>query len=249
MLGVILLLRDVTKFRELDRMKSEFVATASHELKTPLTSIGMSIELLQERAHEKLDERERELLDAASEDVERLRRLVLDLLDLSKIEAGKIELEFASVSVRALFDEALDAMAVQAEQDGVALTAEAADDLPDVRADASKTIWVLTNLIANALRHTDAGGRVELSADRAGSKVHVAVRDTGEGIPYEYQAKIFDKFVQVGGERSVGGSGLGLAIAKEIVRAHGGSIWVESVPGQGATFTFTLPVADGSHAA
>ena len=249
MLGVILLLRDVTKLRELDRMKSEFVATASHELKTPLTSIGMSIELLQERAYEKLDDRERELLDVASEDVERLRHLVLDLLDLSKIEAGKIELDFAPVSVRGLIGEAVRAMGVQAEKDGVALSSEAAAELPEVRADASKVVWVLTNLIANALRHTDKGGRVELSADRAGSKVHVAVRDTGGGIPYEYQAKIFDKFVQVGGERSVGGSGLGLAICKEIVRAHGGSIWVESVPGQGATFTFTLPVADGSQAA
>lgn len=248
MLGVILLLRDVTQLRELDRMKSEFVATASHELKTPLTSIGMSVGLLQERAREKLSEREQALLDAAAEDVDRLKRLVHDLLDLSKIEAGKIDLDFASVPVALLFDRALQSLQMQAEKQGVTLTADAPAALSEVRADPTKITWVLTNLISNALRYTDAGGHVTLSAERAGSKVHLAVTDDGAGIPYEHQAKIFDKFVQVQGVRSGGGSGLGLAICKEIVRAHGGSIWVDSVPGQGATFTFTLPVAEATDA-
>ena len=107
---------------------------------------------------------------------------------------------------------------------------------------------MLTNLIANALRYTDAGGHITLRAEPAGPKMHIAVEDDGEGIPYAYQAKIFDKFVQVEGERSVGGSGLGLAICKEIVRAHGGSIWVDSAPGAGSTFTFTLPLVDAEGA-
>jgi len=243
--GAIVLLRDVTKLKELDRLKSEFVATASHELKTPLTSIGMSIGLLQERAGAKLQGRELELLSAAGEDVERLKRLVNDLLDLSKIEAGRIELAFEAVPVALLFEKAVQSLGAQAEEKGVALTAGLQEGLPDVRADANKITWVLTNLISNALRYTKEGGLIELRAERAGSKVNVSVRDDGEGIPYAYQSKVFDKFVQVAGTRSVGGSGLGLAISKEIVRAHGGSIWVESTPGEGARFTFTLPVSGG----
>ena len=248
MIGAILLLRDVTKLRELDRLKSEFVATASHELKTPLTSIGMSIGLLEERAEEKLNEREQALLAAASEDVERLKHLVNDLLDLSKIEAGKIDLAFSAVPVPLLFKKAVQTLKTQAEQQDVALTYEAPDDLPDVKADANKATWVLTNLIANALRYTDAGGHIALRAEPAGGKMHLAVEDDGEGIPYAYQSKIFDKFVQVESEKSVGGSGLGLAICKEIVRAHGGSIWVDSAPGTGSTFTFTLPLVDADGA-
>ena len=241
LLGVILLLRDVTQLKELDRLKSEFVATASHELRTPLTSINMSISLLKERTADKLDAREQELLDVAQEDVERLRELVSDLLDLSKIEAGRIDLDFAAVPVSLLFDKTLQSIGPQAEEQSIMLDAEPADDLPDVRADATKITWVLTNLISNALRYTEAGGRITLAAQQVGKQVHLSVSDTGEGIPYEYQSKIFDKFVQVKSDHAVGGSGLGLSICREIVRAHGGSIWVDSTPGEGSTFTFSLP--------
>jgi len=239
MLGAILLLRDVTKLKELDRLKSEFVAMASHELKTPLTSIGMSIGLLQERITERLDERERALFDVARDDVERLQNLVRDLLDLSRIEAGKIELAFEAVPVSLLFEKAVQALRLQAEERAVALSFEVDDEL-DVRADANKVTWVLTNLISNALRYTHAGGHIRLAAEQIGSKMHLSVADDGEGIPFEYQHKIFEKFVK--GKNAKGGSGLGLAISKEIVRAHGGSIWVDSIPGEGSTFTFTLPV-------
>ena len=243
LVGAILLLRDVTKLRELDRMKSEFVATASHELKTPLTSMGLSIGLLQERATDKLSDRERELLDAAAEDVDRLKALVRDLLDLSKIEAGHVELDPAEVPVRLLVDRAVSGLRLQADEAGVALAVDVPDDLPDVVADPTRIAWVVTNLVANALRYTDRGGHVTVAARPAGPRVEVSVADDGEGIPVEMQGRIFDKFVQVEGARAVGGSGLGLAISKEVVHAHGGTIWVDSVPGQGATFTFTLPVA------
>ena len=248
LVGAILLLRDVTKLRELDRLKSEFVATASHELKTPLTSMGMSVGLLQERAASKLSERERELLDAAAEDVDRLKALVHDLLDLSKIESGRMTLDPAEVPVQLLAEKAASGLRLQAEQGGVALAVDVPDGLPDVVADPTRIVWVLTNLISNALRYTDRGGHVTVSAspaDRkpAGSKVEVSVADDGEGIPVEMQGRVFDKFVQVEGARAVGGSGLGLAISKEVVQAHGGTIWVDSVPGEGARFTFTLPAA------
>ena len=241
LVGAILLLRDVTRLRELDRLKSEFVATASHELKTPLTSMGMSIGLLQERAAAKLSDRERGLLDAAAEDVDRLKALVRDLLDLSKIESGRLELDLAEVPPRLLADKAAGGLRLQAEQVGVALAVEVPDDLPDVVADPTRIVWVLTNLVANALRYTDRGGRVTVSAAPVGSLVELSVADDGEGVAVAMQGRIFDKFVQVEGARAVGGSGLGLAISKEVVQAHGGRIWVDSVPGEGATFTFTLP--------
>jgi NtrC-family two-component system sensor histidine kinase KinB len=243
MLGAIVLFRDVTHLKELDRLKSEFVAMASHELQTPLTSIGMSLGLLQERIMERLSDSERELLKVASEDTARLRCLVRDLLDLSKIEAGKIELAFESVPVHLLLEKAADTLRSQADERSVILSSDAGEDLPSVRADANKVTWVLTNLLSNALRYTSVGGHIRLSALVTEAKVHISVADDGEGIPYVDQPKIFEKFVQVNENAGKGGSGLGLAICKEIVRAHGGSIRVDSTPGAGSTFTFTLPLA------
>ena len=241
--SMVLLLRDITRLKELDRLKSEFVMAASHELKTPLTSIGMSISLLQERLVDRLDSKESELLHAADEEVHRLKALVNDLLDISKIEAGKMSLDFESVSVELLFEKAVGFLKNQADEKSVELSYSVADDLPAIRADASKITWVLTNLISNAVRYTDRNGYIKLSAGRAGSQVHISVTDNGAGIPYEYQSRIFDKFVQLKAGKTPGGSGLGLAICKEIVRAHGGTIWVESQSGKGSTFTFAVPIA------
>jgi len=243
MLGVVLLLQNITKFKELDQLKSEFVATASHELRTPLTSTAMSIDLLLEGAAPKLSEREQELLHVAQEEVQRLRILVNDLLDLSKIESGRIEMELTAVEVPLLIDKATSRFTLQAAEREVQLVQQIPPDLPLVLADPNKMTWVLTNLIANALRYSEPGRQIRVSAEQHGSKIHLAVCDEGAGIPFEYQSKIFDKFVQVGTNKDSTGSGLGLAICKEIVKAHGGSIWVVSAPGEGSTFTFTLPIA------
>ena len=240
--GIVLLLRDITRLKEVERLKSEFVMAASHELRTPLTGMGMSIDLLLEHAAQGLAEKDRELLQAAHEEVYRMKALVNDLLDLSKIEAGRIELEFEKVPVQTLFEHVQEVFKGQAEMKQVKLTSELAGDLPEVRADANKVAWVLTNLISNALRYVRQDGQIQIAAKKVGPHVHLSVRDNGPGIPPEYQSKIFQKFVQVKGRQS-GGTGLGLAICKEIVRAHGGAIWVESSAGQGSTFTFTLPVA------
>jgi len=240
--GIVLLLRDITRLKEVEQLKSEFVMAASHELRTPLTSLAMSLDLLLEHAAQSLPENERSLLRAAHEEVHRMKALVHDLLDLSKMEAGRIELEFERVPVPMLFDHVKKVFESQMDVKEIALTSEPTADLPKVRADANKITWVLSNLISNALRYVSKGGHIELLAHRIGSYVHLSVRDDGPGIPPEYQSKIFQKFVQVEGRES-GGTGLGLAICKEIVRAHGGAIWVESSPGQGSTFTFTLPVA------
>jgi len=239
--GVVLLLRDITRLRELDRLKSEFVMTASHELRTPLTSLNMAVNLLRESAGTKLTDRGKALLEACHEDVQRLRALVNDLLDLSKIEAGKLELAFEPVQPRSLGDQALSVIKAQADSKGVELTLGVPEDLPAVTADPHKIVWVLVNLLANAVRYTKAGGHISLQGERVGNQVQLAVTDDGEGIPFALQPRVFDKFVQ--GKSSDGGSGLGLAICREIVRAHRGVIWLDSIPGKGSTFTFTLPVA------
>jgi NtrC-family two-component system sensor histidine kinase KinB len=240
--GIVLLLRDVTRLKEVEKLKSEFIMAASHELRTPLTGMGMSIDLLLEHAGQGLDEKDRELLKAAHEEVHRMKALVNDLLDLSKIEAGRIELEFEKVPVQTLFDHVQEVFKDQAEMKQIKLTIERAGELPEVRADANKATWVLTNLVSNALRYVSHDGEIRITAKKIGPHVHLSVSDNGPGIPSEYQTKIFQKFVQVKGRQS-GGTGLGLAICKEIVRAHGGAIWVESSPGHGSIFTFTLPVA------
>ena len=247
MLAAILLLRDVTKLKKLNRLKSEFVATASHELKTPLTSIGMSVRLLNDRHGDDLEERDRELLEAAIEDVERLRALVDDLLDLSKIESGRMEMDREAAPVSLLCEKAAEALRGEVKKNDVTLDLDLSEDLPDVHVDPNKVTWVLNNLLSNALRYSEPGDQVRVSGEAVGGSVHVSVEDEGAGIPYEYQSKIFDKFVQVDSDHVPGGTGLGLAISQEIIHAHGGRIWVDSTPGEGSTFTFTLPVASMDH--
>jgi NtrC-family two-component system sensor histidine kinase KinB len=242
MIGVVLLLRDITRLKELDRLKSEFVMMASHELRTPLTSIGMGIDLLLEKGVEKLSQEEQKLLQAAHEDIQRLKSLVNDLLTLSKIESGKIDMEFEPVSISVLFDKVVLEMKIQAENKSIELSYEAPENLLKIKADAHKIAWVLTNLVANALKFTEAGGYIRLSAEQLGSLAYISVKDNGAGIPIEYQSKIFDKFVHVENQEEHYGSGLGLAICREIVHAHGGTIWVDSAPGEGSTFTFTIPL-------
>jgi NtrC-family two-component system sensor histidine kinase KinB len=243
-LGVVVVLRDVTRLTELDRLKSEFVMTASHELRTPLTSIGMSIDLLMESGSKKLNEKEQQLLLATHEDVNRLKALVNNLLDLSRIEAGKMEMEFSSLSVPILFEKVKSIFKAPAQEKEVELSFGVLKEGPQIKADLDKILWVLTNLISNALHYTPRGGHIYLSAESFFPYVQISVRDDGPGIPIEYQSKIFDKFVQVRSDKVLGGSGLGLTICKEIIRAHGGTIWVDSVPGSGSTFTFTLPVRE-----
>lgn len=238
--GKVVLLRDVTRFEQLDRLKSDFVSTASHELRGPLTSVAMSVALLRESAG--LDPKEQSLVAAAEEDLARLRALVSDLLDLSRIESGRLELSLMPMSFTPIIERIVEIFAPQARQAGIELRSTFPDELPEVRVDATKITWALSNLVSNALRYTSDGGLIEIAAAPAGRHVHVSVRDSGVGIPPEVQGRVFDKFVRVGPDKAEGGTGLGLAICKEIVRAHGGTIWVESEPGQGSSFTFTIPL-------
>ncbi len=240
--GIVLSLRDVTRLKEVERLKSEFVMAASHELRTPLTSIGMSIDLLLEHAIGRLFAKDQELLQVAHEEVQRLKILVNDLLELAKMEAGQIELEFSEVDVKSLVEHIQSIFKNQIEMKSIIFTTQLPENLPPIWADANKLAWVLSNLISNALRYVKQGGNITIAAQKAGTHVHISVNDNGPGIPLEYQSKIFQKFIQIKGKES-GGTGLGLAICKEIIRAHSGAIWVDSEFGKGSVFTFTVPIA------
>jgi NtrC-family two-component system sensor histidine kinase KinB len=247
LLGAVTLLEDITHLREIDRLKSEFIATASHELRTPLTSVQMSVHLLLEAAAGKLTDKQQEVLQACREDCDRLERLMRDLLDLSKIEAGETAPHLVDVSARDLVISAVEPLRAQVESKGLAFRVEAPSDLPFVLADRAQIERVIANLVSNAVRHTDPGGEIQIAAVRRAGRIAVSVRDTGRGIPPEYLPNIFEKFVRVPDAPS-GGAGLGLAISKSIVEAHGGQIVVQSKLGHGTTFTFTLRVTSGSRA-
>lgn len=247
LLGAVTLLEDITHLREIDRLKSEFIATASHELRTPLTSVQMGVHLLLERAAGELTDKQAEVLQACREDCERLDKLMQDLLDLSRIEAGESRPQFAPVPAHDLIAGSVEELRLQVESQGLDLSVDAPIDLPAVVADRSQIERVISNLIINAIRYTSQG-EIKISAERRGTHVAVSVCDTGSGIPAEYLPHIFDKFVEVPGAPS-GGAGLGLAISKSIVEAHGGQISVQSEVGRGTTFTFTLLVAGGGSAA
>lgn len=241
LLGAVTLLEDITHLREIDRLKSEFIATASHELRTPLTSVQMGVHLLLERAAGDLTDKQVEILSACREDCERLDKLMRDLLDLSRIEAGESKPSLEPVRTKDLISAATQELRPQVEAKGLAFKVDAPAELPNVVADRSQVERVLANLVVNAIRYTKQG-EIRISALPRGNFVAVSVSDTGAGIPHEYLPHVFDKFVQVPGAPT-GGAGLGLAISRLIVEGHGGQISAQSEPKKGSTFTFTLPIA------
>ena len=241
LVGAVTLLEDITHLREIDRLKSEFIATASHELRTPLTSVQMGVHLLLERAAGELNDKQVEILSACREDCERLDKLMRDLLDLSRIEAGESKPELEPVKTKDLINAASHELRPQVEARGLEFRVDAPVELPRVLADRSQVERVLANLVVNAIRYTKQG-EIRISAVPRGNFVAVSVSDTGAGIPHEYLPHIFDKFVQVPGA-AIGGAGLGLAISRLIVEGHGGQISAQSEPQKGSTFTFTLPIA------
>jgi NtrC-family two-component system sensor histidine kinase KinB len=243
LIGAVTLLEDITHLREIDRLKSEFIATASHELRTPLTSVQMSVYLLLEGAVGELTDKQQEVLEACRQDCERLDKLMRDLLDLSKIEVGESQTQLAPVHARDLIKMVAEELRPQVEAKGLELRVELPVELPPVMVNRAQIERVLCNLVINAIRYT-RHGEIKISAERRDTRVAVSVRDTGSGLPAEYLPHIFDKFVQVPGA-ATGGAGLGLAISKSLVEAHDGQMSVQSEVGRGTTFTFTLPVVVG----
>jgi signal transduction histidine kinase len=233
-------LQDVTRLMRFDELKNDLVATVAHEFRTPLTSLRMAIHLLAEEQVGALNAKQGDLVAAAREECERLQGIVDDLLDLSRIQAGRMELAAEPLPVGPLLDAATAALRPAVEAAGLTLERTGPAGALAVSADRERVQLVLSNLVGNAVRHTPRGGRITLRASAVGEAVRFEVSDTGEGIAPEYQERIFEKFFRVPGTRA-GGVGLGLYLAREIVQAHGGDMGVESAPGRGSTFWFTVP--------
>ncbi len=242
LLGSVVVLEDITHLRELDRLKNEFIGVASHELRTPVTSLLLSVQLMEELAVHELSPQQMELITAQKEDLHRLEKLMRDLLDITRLEAGSTPPRLELVGALDVVRSAVNPLKSVAKERGIHLDFEADPSLPKVRVDRGQIGRVLTNLLNNAIRHTRPGGKVVCRALQEGNQVTFAVEDTGEGIPADYLARIFDRFVQVPGATG-GGAGLGLSIAQTIVKAHGGEMTVASELGKGSTFQFSLAAA------
>ena len=244
LVGVTLVLADVTHLRRLDEMKSGLLSVVSHELKTPLTSIRMASHLLLEERIGPLNPRQAELLVATREDSERLHKIIENLLDMSRIESGRALMDLGPTAPEQLVSSALEGISSIFHGKGVRLEADVAPDAPPVLADPVRIGRVFSNLLSNALKYTPGGGLVRGTARAEEGAGGVTVEDTGIGITPEDMPRVFDRFYRGKGQSSESGAGLGLAIAKEIVEAHGGQITVQSREGQGSSFHFSLPAAE-----
>jgi signal transduction histidine kinase len=239
--GFIFLFRDATPEGEVDEMKNEFVSMASHEMRTPMTSIKGSLELLLGGYAGELPAEASELLGISLTAVDRLVRLINDLLDISKIESGKMELKLDRLDIGECIGKSMRSLRALAEAHRVSIRSERTPDLPSVMGDRDRLEQVITNLLSNALKYTPPDSTVSILARREDNAVRVTVRDQGPGIPPDQLEKVFDRFCQLAGAKK--GSGLGLTICRALVEQHGGRIWVESDLGRGSQFHFELPTA------
>ncbi len=242
--GMVSILTDVTKQRELDRLRSEFASAVTHELRTPIVAVQHSLSLLSDGTGGQLSESQKKFISIADRNLSRLRILIDDLLDFAKLEARKMVLKPERCSLQSVINEACKTLDAWARSKEIRIEQKIADSLPETDLDPARVTQVLNNLMGNAIKFTPKGGTVTVQAHlpNGNKEIHVTVADTGPGIAKEDIPKLFKKFQQVGrgDASSVSGTGLGLAIAKEIVELHGGSIWAESEKGQGARFTFSL---------
>jgi two-component sensor histidine kinase len=231
-------------------MKSEFVSVASHELRTPLAAIKNAVQLMVQGKTGEINENQKKFLEMAERNINRLTGILNSLLDLSRIESGKINLKFEELDLKSVTEFILSSLKPPSDGKSIRLKMEIPEKLPSAYGDREKIEQILTNLVANATKFTPEGGEISVSAtlfDEEKDMVAISVKDSGIGIPRDELEKIFEKFHQVEDSlrRSVTGTGLGLAITKGLVEAHHGRIWAQSDIGKGSTFTFTLPVASG----
>jgi signal transduction histidine kinase/DNA-binding response OmpR family regulator len=231
--------------KSLDRLKSEFVAVVSHEIRTPLTSVKGAVELLADDRYFENSEQQGKLLSIAHANAERLLVLISDILDFSKLDSASLPMTIERQQLEPVVVQAIQNLRTLIEERRIQVEMKLGTTLPDLMIDPGRITQVLTNLLSNAIKFSPMGGRIEVTAEPADDRVAVAVRDHGEGIAPENLPKLFRKFSQIdsGSTRRVGGTGLGLVICKGIVEQHGGRVWVESTPGEGSSFFFTVPVA------
>jgi NtrC-family two-component system sensor histidine kinase KinB len=243
--GVVLVLSDVTELARLDDMRLELVAVASHELRTPLTTMRMTLSMLQEHAAT-YAERDRDLVATAMVGVEQLSVLVDEFLDLTRIEAGQLRLQWARVSLRDLVDRTARSFAQACEQARVTLEIEHGEPPPSIAADHARLAMVVSNLVSNALKYTQDGDRIVVRTGVAGDGATIEVSDSGPGVPAEYRDRVFERFFRVehasGNGLGSAGAGIGLYIARQVIELHGGTIRCDASPLGGARFTVEIPV-------
>ncbi|MFD1259030.1 ATP-binding protein [Mucilaginibacter terrae] len=241
--GKVYVLRNITEFKERDEAKTNFIATISHELKTPISSIKMSLKLLNDSRVGSMNNEQQQLIAHIEDDSARLLKITSELLELSQVETGNIQLNFIPVDPLQILDYAITSVKFQAEQKGVNIEMVKDGQLPQVQADVEKTAWVMVNFLSNALRYSSEKSKIIVSVQVRNRMVEFSVKDFGKGIDQQYQKRLFDRYFQVPTDgQNKSGSGLGLAISKDFIEAQQGNIWVESAMGEGSRFVFTLPV-------
>ena len=238
-IGQVILLKNITMFKELDVAKTNFIATVSHEFKTPLASIQMSTALLKNEKIGNLNEEQVHLIDSIKDDSDRLLKITGELLNMTQLESGSIQLKISSINPIQLIHSALDATKIQAEQKRISISTDFEKNLPTVRADFEKMVWVLTNILSNAIRYSYDNSNIVVAIKKSGDHVLFSVQDSGQGIPQQYQNKIFNRYFRVPGSKKEG-TGLGLAISKEFIESQGGFIQVESELALGSIFRVSL---------
>jgi signal transduction histidine kinase len=243
-IGKVIILKNITEFQQLDDAKTNFIATISHELKTPISAIKMSLQLLEDERIGLMNTEQRQLLQNIDDDTRRLLQITGELLDMAQVETGKIQLNFGSTHPQNIVNYAVQAVKFIADQKEVGINIDCSESLPNVNADLDKTTWVLINLLSNAIKYSAAKSVVEISVKKTGNNaIMFSVIDHGQGIDARYLSRIFERYFKVPGagpEKT--GTGLGLAIAKDFIEAQGGSINVESEIGNGCKFIFLLPI-------
>jgi len=239
LVGHVIFLRNVTSYKELDFAKTNFIATVSHEFKTPISSIKMSLQLLDNEQIGKLNDEQRNLLDSIKEDANRLLKITGELLNMTQVESGNIQLSIMPSNPKEILLYAINATQTQADQKQINFDIDCPENISKVQADKEKTAWVLTNLISNAIRYSYDHSTIYLTIKELNDKIQISVRDTGQGIAPQYKDKVFERYFRVPGTKKEG-TGLGLAISKEFIEAQNGQIRVDSEFGSGSTFTVTL---------
>lgn len=238
-IGEVIILRNITAFKELDYAKTNFIATVSHELKTPISSINLSLQLLENKNTGAINESQQQLIDSIKEDSRRLLRITSELLELSQLETGNIQLNIQQSNPYKIVAYATEAVQKEAAQKQITIVVTAEENLPDVKADSEKTAWVLINFLTNAIRYSSENSKVEVRLRQEHDQLTFRVTDTGKGIESRYKNKIFDKYFQIPGSNK-SGTGLGLAISKEFIEAQNGTIGVDTELGLGSAFYFRL---------
>jgi len=238
-IGNVILLQNITPYKELDFAKTNFISTVSHELKTPISAIKLSVQLLENQQVGPLNEEQIHLLDSIREDAGRLLRITGELLNMTQVESGIIQISVIASDVKEIIDYAINANRAAADQKQIRLETDIPEDIPRVLADSEKTSWVLTNLISNAIRYSYENSVVHILVAMENDHVKFSVTDTGQGIPSQYVDRIFDRYFRIPGTKKEG-TGLGLSISKEFIEAQGGQLTVKSEYGEGSTFCFIL---------